>query len=458
MPPDAKPVDHVPAAGRRDSRRVLILGGGFAGAYCAQELERRARGLPVDIVLFDRHNYFVFHPLLMEAGTGSLEPRHAVVSIRRFLSTTRFIMAEVLDVDQERREVVYQVAGEEHVSRMGYDHLVVAPGSVTLLPPVPGLSRYGFQLKSLADAVGLRDRAIQMLEISDALTDSAARRARLHFVVVGGNFTGVEAAGELEVLLSSARRLYRTIRRDEIKVTLIDRADKLLSSIAENDLSEYARLHLLKRGIDVRLNVSVREVREDHVILTDGAVLPACTVLWCAGIAPSPLIARLKLPIDERGYVLCERDLRVAGCSDVWAIGDCAVNIDAEGKPYPATAQHAVRQGVALARNLARVLQGQPARPCDIRHQGSLVALGCRTGVAKVFGVKLSGFPAWFLWRTVYLMKMPGWTRRVRIALDWTLALLFTRDYVQLGLHRGGWHEESEKPGHDSAHARLVSD
>ena len=438
-------------------QRIVILGGGFAGAYCAQELERRVRGLPVETVLINRNNYFVFHPLLMEAGTGSLEPRHAVVSIRRFLTRTRFLMADVLGVDWQQREVLYRLVGHEEVARVGYDQLVVALGSVTRLPPVPGLEAYGFELKSLADAVGLRDRAIQMLEVSDALGDAAQRRARLRFVVVGANFTGVEAASELQVLLLSARRLYRTIRREEIELPLVDRNAKVLSAIADDDLSEYALLHLRRRGIDVRLGASVREVHEDHVILTDGTILPTHTVLWCAGIAPSPLIARLELPVDERGYILCERDLRVQARTNVWAIGDCAVNTDAEGRAYPATAQHAVRQGVHLARNLARVLRGEAAQPCDIVNQGSLVALGCRTGVAKVLGIKLSGFAAWFLWRTVYLMKMPGWARRFRIALDWTVSLLFTRDYVQLGLHRGRALEAAENPHDRPRNAPLVS-
>jgi NADH dehydrogenase len=412
---------------------VVLVGGGFGGAYCAQKLERSFPEGTVEIVLLDRHNFITFYPLLVEAGTGSLEPRHAVVSTRSFLRRTRFIMAEVVGADFETGAVSYCLPDDDRPLDMDYDHLVLAPGSVTLLPDVPGLRDHGFEIKSLADAVTLRDRAIRQLEHADAVDDPAERRRLLHFVVVGASFTGVEVAGEFEVFLRRACHRYPNLDGSDVSVTMVELSDRILPALDE-DMGRYALRALTRRGIDIRLETTVAEVEAHRVRLDNGEVLEADTVIWCAGIAPSPLIAKLQLPVDDRGYIRCRPDLLVESFDNVWAIGDAAVNVDPDGRAYPATAQHAVQQGEALARNLARVLRGRDPLPCRITSRGSLAALGCRTGVAKVFGVKLSGFPAWFLWRTVYLFKMPGWARKLRVALDWTMDLVFRKDEVQLGL------------------------
>ncbi len=419
-------------------RRIVIVGGGFAGAYCAQALEREAGRAAVETVLIDRHNYFVFYPLLVEAGTGSLEPRHVVVPIRSFLQSTSFRMGEVTGVDLERREVAYRAWTTRESRTLAYDHLVLAPGSVTRLPPVPGLREYGRGMKSLGDAVALRDRAVALLEAADAESDPTRRRALLHFVVVGSNFTGVEVAGEYQMFLRKAVRRYRNLVADDCRITLVEIADRILSTL-DAGLADYARRQLERRGIRIRLNDSVEQIRESDVRLRSGEVVPACTVIWCAGIAPSPLLDRLDLPRDDRGYVLCEPDLRVRGRDGVWAIGDAAVNPDAAGEPYPATAQHAVRQGIHLAGNLARLLAGESPRPLDYRPKGEIVPLGCRSAVAEILGIKLAGFPAWWLYRTVYLSKMPGLSRKARVALDWTFDLVFPPDVVQLGVHREEW-------------------
>ncbi len=416
-----------------DRTRIVILGGGFAGAYCAQELQKKLRGTSVEIWLIDRHNYFAFSPLLIEAGTGSVEPRHAVISIRSFSRDAIFRMAEVSCVDLDERLIYYRPTDTEQYETVSYDILVLTLGSVTNLPPVPGLVEYGFQLKSLSDAVALRDRAIRMLERAECVEDERTRRALLHFVFVGGSFTGAEAAGEFEVFLRGATRHYRGVSPRDISVTLIELTDRLLPAL-DRDLSEYATTKLRKRGIDVRLTESVSEIRSDSVTLGSGEILSASTVVWCAGIAPNPLLATLPLPRDQRGYLLAEPDLRVPGYSNVWAFGDCAVNPSPDGTAYPATAQHAVRQANHAATDISRVLQGQTTRPCNIKTTGSLAALGCRTGVARVFGFKLSGFFAWWMWRTVYFLKMPGWSRKIRVGLDWTIGLLFRRDHVQLGV------------------------
>ncbi|MFM9995387.1 MAG: NAD(P)/FAD-dependent oxidoreductase [Phycisphaerales bacterium] len=420
---------------RADVWRVVILGGGFAGAYCARALARRLRGTGVEVLLLDRNNFFVFSPLLVEAGTGSLEPRHAVVSIRAMIGSASFRLGEVSGLDVKAREVVLHVPELEREERIRYDHAVIALGSITRLPDVPGLREHGLGMKSTGDAVAMRDRAIRMLELADAAPDAGDRRALLHFVVVGGNFTGAEVAGELHAFLLQARRLYRNIGAGDIAVTLVERSERILAAIGP-ELGDYAAAKMRARGIDVLTRESATRIDATRVVLESGRVLDTRTVIWCAGIAPPPAIAAMPLPLDERGYILCERDLRVKGFDNVWGIGDCAVNTDAAGKPYPATAQHGLREGIACAANIARVLAGRPTRPCDLVDQGSLAALGCRTGVARVFGFKIAGFWAWWLWRTVYLLKMPGIGRKMRVAMDWTLDLLFPRDYVQLGVHR----------------------
>jgi len=416
-------------------KRVVILGGGFAGAFCAQALERVGGGRDVDVSLVDRNNYFVFTPLLVEAGTGALEPRHAVVPLRDFLTTTTLRTGEILAVDLVGRSVRYRVIGSRREVELPWDHLVVALGSVTRLPAVPGLAEHGLEVKSMRDAVALRDRAIQLLEQADATPDAAARRALLNFVVVGANFSGVEVAGELHAFLHEAVRYYRDVDADDLRVTLVEIAPRILPAI-DADLAAYAAAKLRSRGLSLLLETSVAAVAADHVVLSSGERLDTHSVVWCAGIAPNPLARALGLPCDERGWILTESDLRVRGMSNVWAIGDCAVNPDPRGGAYPETAQHAVRQAAHLARNIARALQGRPTLPCVIHSPGSLLAIGRRRAVAKVLGVKLAGFPAWFLWRSVYLLKMPGWGRRLRVALDWAVDLFFRRQIVQLGIHR----------------------
>lgn len=416
-------------------KKVVILGGGFGGAYCAEKLEKYLHPGKTEIHLIDRNNYFIFYPLLVEAGTGSLEPRHAVVSIRKFLNDTIFTMAEVDDIDFEKREVYYRLPENESVEKMYYDHLVISLGSVTSLPDIPGLKKYGFQLKSLSDAVMLRDRAIQLLERADKTNDPEIRASLLHFVVVGGNFTGVEVAGEFEVFLKEASRFYENIKPSDIKLTLIEMMDRILN-VLDEDLSEYTAEKLRSRNIDVKLNTTVSLIDGDTILLDDGKKLKSKTVIWCAGISPNPLIEKLDVPVDKRGYILCEPDFRVQGFDNVWAIGDCAVNKDIDGNIFPATAQHATTEADLAAKNIRRVLSDKKSEGSKLTSKGALAALGCRTAVAKIFGIKLSGFPAWFLWRTVYLSKMPGWSRRLRVALDWTMDLLFKRDYVQLGVHK----------------------
>jgi NADH dehydrogenase len=415
-------------------KRIVIVGAGFAGAYCAARLQKKLRGRDdVEVLLIDRHNYFIFYPLLVEAGTGELQASHALVALRNFLRATNFVMANVTDVDFQKQEVRYRI-DPEHELTAGYDHLVLALGAVTRLPNVPGLKEYAYGMKSLAEALSLRDRAVQLLEDANACNDRAMCGPLLHFVVVGGNFTGVEVAGEFDAYLKEAARRYPNLREDDAKVTLVDRNERILSNMDE-DLSRWSADHLRRRGLDLRLNDTVTEIGPDYVVFGDGTRALTHTVIWCAGIAPPPLFAQLGVPVDH-GWMVCEPNFRVQGHANVWGIGDCAINPDVHGNRFPATAQHAIQEGKQCADNLVRAIDGQPLLPGAFKNRGTLAAFGRHDAIAKVFRVKLTGFPAWFLWRSVYLMKMPGLGRKFRVALDWTIDLLFRAEYVEMGIDR----------------------
>lgn len=413
--------------------RVLVLGGGFAGVYCARALERLG-GQDFSVTLVDRHNYLLFYPLLVEAGTGTLEARHIAVPLRVLLRRSTYRMGEVVETDLTRNRIVYRVPGESSTTSVSYDQLVLALGSVTSLPPLPGLAEFGYRMKSLADAVALRDRMIQILERADATIDPDERRRLLHVVVVGGSFTGVEVAGEYLSFLKRAARAYPGIDPREIRVTLIEMSERILTAL-EPDMSAYAAHAMARRGINFILKGSLREIADDHCVLATGQRLETRTVIWCAGIASHPLFRRMNLPTDKKGWVLCERDGRVKGMSNVWGIGDCAVNPDAAGRSYPATAQAAVGEGELVARNIVLATRGRATRPVDLKIKGTITPLGGHNAVVQLGKRFFSGYPAWVVYRIFYLSKIPGFARKARVALDWFGSLFTSADALQLDLH-----------------------
>lgn len=417
-------------------RRIVVVGGGFGGAYAAQTLCKKA---PKDweIVLIDRNNFLLFYPLLIEAGVGTLEPRHVTVPIRKFLSKrANFVMAEVDHIDTKAQQVYYRVAGLGPARPLHYDHLILAPGSITKMPPIPGLAEFAFELKSLRDSIEFRDRGIRLLEIANTMTDDEERRALLRIVIVGANFSGVELAGEYQEFLAEQSKNYPNVSEDDVEVIIVEYADRILPAI-DADLARFARKHLEARGLKVFTKMSLSEVRGESVTLTNGQVVRTHTTVWTAGIAPSPMLSKVDgLPFNDKGYVVCDDTTLVKGFDNVWAIGDSAFVPNEEGKPHTATAQTSSRQGPLAARNIIRVIQGEPPQPFRYNSIGALAAIGCRTAVARIMGIKLAGFPAWFMFRTVYLMKMPSWSRRIRIMLDWTLSLFFRQEPLQLGVHQ----------------------
>ncbi len=405
--------------------RIVILGGGFGGLYTALGLQRRlARRRDVEITLINGENYFLFYPLLPEAGMGDMEPDHPIIPIRSLARHFRFIRAEVTGVDPIRRAVL---TAQDGVARIPYDHLVIALGAVPNLGQVCGAEETALTFQSLADAFYLRNHVISCLEQADCETDLERQRTLLTFVVIGGGFTGVEVAGELESFVRGIAPFYPRVDPRLFAFHLIQLTGQLLPELSP-DLGRYACRALSERGIVVWLNTATDHLAGDDIVLTDGHTLHARTTVVATGIRVPDLLIRLPWRKDAKGRLLVRPDLQVAEAPGVWALGDCAALRDPAGGWYPATAQHALREADCLADNLKRSLDGKTTRPFHYTSRGTMVNLGRHQGVAKVLNWHLEGLPAWVLWRGYYLMRMPKWDRRLRVLLDWLVRMVAPRD------------------------------
>ncbi|MEE2907457.1 MAG: NAD(P)/FAD-dependent oxidoreductase [Planctomycetota bacterium] len=418
--------------------RIVILGGGFAGGYVARHMFDRDIGLDAEVIIVDRNNYFVFYPLLVEAGTGSLEPRHCTVPIREFAKKSELLMGEVKNIDAASNKISLQLIGDNRVRDLEYDHLVVALGSVTRILPenvCSGVTKHAFDVKYMSDAIAIRDRAVELLELANATDDVEERRRLLHFIIVGGNVTGIEVVGELEFFVRNATSMYSNIKPQDCQFTVVELAPKILPILPDN-LIRWATKTLTRRGINLWTGTSVKEVHEDYVLTSDDKKVPCSTVIWTAGIAPNPILKEFKaLPLNSHGGVDCEPTYRVKGCDNIWALGDCAGVPGPDGKPMPPLAQIAIRQAKQLANNIAAAHRGQPLTNGNVSVLGILVPLGRHKGVMDFKGIKIEGFVAWAMWRAVYLSKMPGFGRKLRVLLDWVINFCTRRDYVQLGMN-----------------------
>jgi NADH dehydrogenase len=417
--------------------RVLVCGGGFVGTYAALRLERRLRP-PDEIVLVNAENYLQYQPFLPEAASGTIEPRHVVVALRRVLRRTRLVVGEVEQVEHAaRRARVHLLEGS--LVDLDYDVLVLAPGSVSRVLPVPGLAEHAVGFKTIDEAIHLRNDVLARLEAAAETSDHDRRRALLTFVVVGGGYAGVEALAELEDLSRAAVKRYPELRGEHARWVLIEATDRLLPEI-DPGLADYARRRLTRRGIEIKMSTRLESAEGGVMRLSTGEEFAATTLVWTTGVRPHSLAARSGFPVDDRGRVMCDEYLRVRTdegtvVPDAWAAGDNAAVPDiTTGGLSPPTAQHAIRQAKQLARNVVGCARGREPRPFRYRNRGQLVSLGRYRGVARLPGrVRVRGFPAWWLHRTYHLAKMPTVNRRVRIALDWTVAMLFPRDVVALG-------------------------
>jgi NADH dehydrogenase len=401
---------------------TLIAGGGFAGSYVAQKLGRRGA------TIVSPENYMLFTPMLPEAASGTLEPRHVVVPLRVMCPNADLVLGRVAGHDPVGRRV--QIETSERMFWRGYSDLVVALGAVARTLPIPGLAEHALGFKSLGDAIHLRNHVLTRLEAAAASSADAHRRRELTFVFVGAGYAGVEALAELADLVRDALRYYPTLKAEPQHWVLVDAAPKILPEIPTK-LGEYAAELLLRRGIDIRVNTRLEAVEPHAALLSDGTRLLTSTVVWTAGVKANPLLAELGLPLEERGRVRVDETLRVEGMEHVWALGDCAAvpNLATPGRTDPPTSQHALRQARRLARNIA----GDP-RPYRYRTLGEVATLGRYKGIANIMGFPLKGFLGWFFTRTYHLYQLPLLSRKLRVVTDWTVALFFRRDIAELGV------------------------
>ncbi len=420
--------------------RILILGGGFGGVATARRLARRlGRGRDVEITLVNRDNYFVFVPLLASAAAGSLEALHVVAPLRHLLKgQVRFRAEEVTGIDFARRLVLTRSPVTDREHALPYDHLVIALGNVVNLARLPGVAQHGKPLRTLGDALAIRNHVLQMLEAADIETDPAVRRELITFVVAGGGFSGVEMVGELNDMVRAAVRYYPTLREAPVRVVLLHSGERLLPELSPG-MADYALRRLRRRGVEVRLNVRLAAATPFEAVLEGGEKIPTRTLIVTVGNAPPPVVEGLPLP-KERGRIVVDEFMRVPGVPGVWALGDNAAvpnRATREGATSPPTAQFAIRQGRTLADNLVATLRGAPLRPFAYSGLGQLCLLGHGAGVGELrFGIKPRGLLGWALWRGTYWAKMPSLGRKLQVGADWFFDLFIPRDLAQLSLAR----------------------
>jgi len=429
------------------SERIVVLGGGFAGMSAARELTKQLRrdgrlarkpgDEGVSVTLINRDNYFVFQPLLADIISGAIETTHVVVPLRRMLRDVEVEVGYVERIDPGNKRVSIRRRQSGLTFDVEYDALVVALGSITDFRAVPGMAEHALGVRTLGDAFFLRNRALAMLEEAAGEEDPERCAALLTFVVVGGGSTGVEVAAELEDLLRTAHKTFSTLA--EPRIVLVHSRRHVLPEFGDR-LARYATRKLGQLGIELKLERRLTRVEPDRVELDDGTVIRTETVISTVGNAPNPVLADLSVSkdaVDERGWVTPDDTFAVPGLDRLWALGDCVSVIDpSTGRPWPATAQHAVREGPHAARNVLAVLAGRAATPFDYSQLGMLVSLGRFRGVGEVRGIKVSGFAAWFLWRSYYLLQLPSLERRIRVAIDWALELFLAHDVIEINMRR----------------------
>jgi NADH dehydrogenase len=427
--------------------QVVIAGGGFGGFYAARALERLLAPQSARVTLVNEANFMLYTPLLPGAAGATLDPRHVVVPLRAQLKRTDLVIGRVTGADPLRGTLgVTRIDGEQ--LDLGYDQLIVALGSVSRTLPIPGLAEHAIGLKSLSDATALRNQVLRCLDIAESLEDQAKRAEYLGFVFVGAGYAGVEGLAELQDFAAQAIELYPRCRAQGMRWVLVEGKERIMQEVPAS-LSQFAQQELRGRGIEVRTRTTLAEVSSRRARLSDGESISARTVVWTAGVKASPVVARLGLPLDRDGRVLVDKAMRVeeqgrtakapAGPAGarlpgtpprVWAIGDCAAVPDPSrlGQSCPPTAQHAIRQGRLVARNVAATLNGGRVRPFRYRTKGVVAELGHNQAVAITLGIRWRGFPAWLIARTYHLLLMPGVGRRLRLLADWNVALAFGRD------------------------------
>ncbi len=412
-------------------KRIVIIGGGFGGVYTARFLEKMLEPQEAEICLVNREDYFVFQPLLPEVISGSIQPLETVAPIRRLCRRTRLFVRDVESVDLKRNTVWLAPAFRPRSLELAYDYLVLAPGTLTDFSSIPGLADHAIPFRTLGDALRLRNSALQLLEEADIESDPEIRAKLLTFVVAGGGFSGVEVIAELNDFLRRAARSFHKIRREDIRCILVHSGSRILPEITP-ELAEYAQRILVSRGVVLKLNARLAAATPETAVLSTGESLATRLVVSTVPSGPIPLINSLDCQ-KQKGKLPANEFLELKGYEGrVWVLGDCALIPQPDGAMAPPTAQHASRQARTVAANITARIRGQAPQAYAFTGLGKLGSLGHNSAVAEILGMRFSGFFAWLLWRAVYLSKFPGLDRKLRVALDWIIALLFPPELVQL--------------------------
>ncbi|WP_329375897.1 NAD(P)/FAD-dependent oxidoreductase [Streptomyces sp. NBC_01483] len=424
----------MPNSRARKLPRILIVGGGYAGLYTALRVLKKLRGDEATVTVVDPRSYMTYLPFLPEAAGGNVADRNLVAPLRPALKKAEVVTGHVVAVDHTRKTAtVTPVAGDEY--ELGFDYLVVATGSVSRTFPIPGLAEHAIGLKTVEEAIGLRNHVLWQLDKADSTTDPDVRRKALTFVFVGGGFAGVEAVGEIEDMARDAAKNYRHISRDDMRFVLVEAANRILPEMGP-DLGLWTKEKLEQRGIEVHLNTSMESCVDQHVVLKNGLETPASTIVWTAGVKPSPLLADFGLPLGPKGHIDTAATLQVQGFDYVWSAGDNAQVPDlavGDGAWCPPNAQHACRQATVLGDNIIARLRGHRQKEYKHKNLGAVASIGLHKGVAIMFGkLRLKGRPAWWFHRLYHGAMMPTMNRKIRVFLDWTLAVFLRRETVGL--------------------------
>ena len=425
-------------------QRILVVGAGSVGLYAALRLSKRLRSTEAQVTIVDPQPHMTYQPFLPEAAAGNISPRHTVVPLRRELRRCRVLSGEVGRIEHARRTATVQPIVGPAVE-VGYDIVVVAPGSVSRTLPIPGLRENAVGFKTIGEAIWLRNHVLERLDVAATTVDPATRRRALTFVFVGAGYAGIEALAEMEDMTRDALRYYEELEASDMHWVLVEATHRVLPEV-DRDMGAYAVKQLRRRGLDVRLETRLESCVDGVVRLSDGDSFEADTIVWTAGVKPSPMLDHTDLPRDGKGRLTCLPTLQVVDATGsivdgAWSAGDCAAVPDLTSREPGAfcspSAQHAVRQARRIAENIRAVIRGDAPTSYRHRHVGSVASLGLHKGVAQVYGVKVRGLPAWFMHRTYHLSRIPSLNRKIRVVIDWTLALFLRREAVALGeLHQ----------------------
>ncbi|WP_250028438.1 NAD(P)/FAD-dependent oxidoreductase [Paractinoplanes maris] len=418
-------------------QRIVVVGAGHVGLYAALRLSKKLNRRRAEVVVIDPQPHMTYQPFLPEAAAGNISPRHSVVPLRRELKKCRVVAGEVTKVEHARKTVTIQPI-EGPATEMSYDHIIVAPGSVSRTLPIPGLSERGIGLKTIGEAIYLRNHILDQLDVAAVTPDPEVRKAALSFVFVGGGFAGIEALAEMEDVVRDAMQYYPELDKNELKFVLVEATNRILPEVGPK-MGAYAARQLDKRGISLRLDTRLESCVDGEIVLSDGDRFRAETLVWTAGVKPSPMLDHTDLPRGPKGHVNCLPTLQVADSDGTvlegaWSAGDSAQvpDLTNPGGWCSPSAQHAVRQAKVLADNIRQVVLGGEPKEYKHKYIGSVAGLGLGKGVAHVYGIKVKGWPAWFMHRSYHVSHIPSFHRKARVVADWTLAALFKRETVAL--------------------------